>query len=64
MTEQDVEAGGFAASDRGQGIYNLCREHGLTLTEWADLHPADKRFLRVGATEYGLRREQENDEPG
>lgn len=43
---------GFARSDHGQLLYNVCREHGLTLEEYSTLHPAEQQFLEAGYAEY------------
>lgn len=58
MEANATKVEGFAGTDAGQALYNLLESHGLTLEDWSDLHPADKRFLRMGAIESGKRREE------
>ena len=56
----EPEVSGLAGSATGQSIYMTLREHGLTLGEWARLHPADRRFLKLGRIEYTNRKESES----
>jgi hypothetical protein len=57
-----VEVDGLAGTDEGQAIYQILKNHGLTLEDWADKHPADKRFCRMAAIEEGQRREEQQEE--
>lgn len=55
---------GFAGSDSGQLLFQVLKNHNLTLEDWADKHPADKRFCRMAAIEESKRQEQQRKEAG
>lgn len=42
-------------TEYGLWLYELCKDHGLTFSEFWSLHPADRAFLMYGRAEYNKR---------